>query len=152
MLDAKIDALLNQLAAPNLDEGQSALGTLLDLLSGASRLYRLTGSAAHKVLNQVFFTKIYLDALDGVAVVSRDQPTDVIRPLVDLRRGPRDVGSSAENDSGGTAESDDTACKITTTVLLATALAGGSSSKTAMVEPRGLEPLTFCLPDRCSTS
>ena len=88
---------------------------------------------------------MYLDALDGVAVVARDQPSDVIRPLVDLQRGPRDIGTPSKNENGGTAESDDTAFKITTTVLLATALAGGSSSKTAMVEPRGLEPLTPAL-------
>lgn len=149
---AKIQRQLDQLTTPNLDEGQSALTTLLELLGDASRLYRLAGSAARKVLNQVFFTRIHLDALDGVAFVASDEPTDMIRPLVDLQRTPPSTSAYAENDNGGTAEIDDTAMKITPTALLTTALAGGSSSKTAMVEPRGIEPLTPALQRRCSAN
>lgn len=78
---------------------------------------------------------------------------DIVRPLVEVEipRNPHAVSAAGQH-NGGTAEISDTAAKITPTALLTTALAGGSSGKTAMVEPRGLEPLTFCLPDRCSTS
>jgi hypothetical protein len=124
-----------------------SLSTLLELLGDATRLYRLAGSAARKVLNQVFFTRIYIDATDGVPFVASDDPTDVIRPLVEIQRNAHGVSAGTGQHNGGTDQVDGTAVKITPTVLLTTALAGGSSSKTAMVEPRGLEPLTFCLPE-----
>ena len=41
---------------------------------------------------------------------------------------------------------------MTSADLLATVLAGVGSSKAAMVELRGFEPLTPCLPSKCSTS
>jgi site-specific DNA recombinase len=147
----KVERQLAQLTAPNLDDGHSALTTLLELLGDASRLYRLAGSAARKVLNQVFFTRIYMDETDGVPFVASDEPTDVVRPLVEIQRGTHGVSAGTGQHNGGT-EFDSAAAKITPTVLLTTALAGGGSSKTAMVEPRGLEPLTFCLPELLFTS
>jgi hypothetical protein len=95
----------------------------------------------------VFFTHIHLEALDGVAFVASDQPTDVIRPLVDLQRGTPATRKTAVPPR--------TTIPPTRSLLQSYSLPplrAGVSSRTAKVEPRGLEPLTFCLPDRCSTS
>jgi site-specific DNA recombinase len=147
---ARAQRQLDQLAAPNLDAGRSALTMLLELLGDAGRLYRLAGNPARKVLNQAFFTRVYIGMTDGGPFVASDELTDTIRPLVEIQRNPH--GVSAEHHNGGTARIDGTAVKITTAVLLTTALANGGSSKSAMVEPRGLEPLTPALQRRCSTS
>jgi hypothetical protein len=80
----------------------------------------------------VFFTRIYLDENDGAPHVSSDELTEMVRPLVEIQRSTSG-GTTTGQHNGGTAKINDTACKITPTVLLSTALAGGSSSKTAMV-------------------
>jgi hypothetical protein len=52
----------------------------------------------------------------------------------------------------GTLVTEDAAWNISLAGLLDSSLVGRSASRAAMVEPRGFEPLTFCLPDKCSTS
>lgn len=149
---ARLQTQLDQLqSAPDLDAGHSALTGLLDLLGDVHRLYRLAGDPARKVLNQACFTKIYIDETEGAPFVARDDLTDTIRPLVETQRAALH-DSAAPQQEGGTVLKDSTAVMITPTVLLGTALTNGGSSKTAMVELRGLEPLTFCLPDKCSTN
>jgi hypothetical protein len=59
----------------------------------------------------------------------------------------RTSNASSPTDEGGAAWS-----KLTGADLLAVALGGHGSSKTARVEPRGLEPLTPTLPVWCATS
>ena len=140
----KVERQLAQLTAPNLDDGHSALSILLELLGDAPQLYRLAGGAARKVLNKVFFTQIYMDETDGVPFVASDAPTDVVRPLVEVQRNPHGASAATGQHNSGT-EFDGAAAKITPTVLLTTALAGGSSGKTAMVDLGGLEPPTSSL-------
>ena len=147
---AKLQRRLESLITPNLDSGVSALRGLLDLLADPQQLYVLAGDRGRKVLNQAFFTRLYLDRSDDAPFVARDDVADPVRPLVDARRDWR--GLAGECESGGNVLPDNTAAVVTPTLLLRTALTDGCSSKSAMVEPRGFEPLTFCLPDRCSTS
>lgn len=133
----RVQAQLEKLATPNLNEGRSTITTLLELLGDAMRLYRTSGEAGRKVLNQAFFTRIYINETDGVPFVASNEPTDIIRPLIEAQRA---AGMPTQHVHGGTAQPDSTAATITPSLLLASALAGGGSHKSDMVAPTGFEP------------
>lgn len=134
---AKAQRQLDQLTVPDLDAGQAALTALLELLGDAQRLYRVAGQAARKVLNQTFFTRIYIDSTDGVPYVTGDELIVIVQPLIEVQRDrSKPVGPQERGDE------DDTSAKITPTVLLANALGNTSSGKSAMVGRVGLEPTT----------
>ena len=119
---------------------------LTGLLADPQELYRQAGRHARRVLNQAFFRRIYLDTDDAGPYAASDELAASIAPLVDVARSP---GPQApHNDSGATRTGD----AVTSANLLRSALYGAGSSKTAIVELRGIEPRTSCMPCKRSTN
>ena len=139
---------LAELERPDFEQGHAAITALLELLSRPQDLYRAASDGARKVLNEVFFTRLYVEPEDnGAPSVSGDRLTEYVSPFVEVHRERTGAGNA-----NGAAAGYDNAEEITRKVLLASALAGTCSSKTAMVEPRGLEPLTPALQRQCSAN
>ncbi|CAG6393146.1 conserved hypothetical protein [Actinacidiphila cocklensis] len=131
---------------PDLDTGRDTLAYLIDLLAEPQELYRQAGKRARQVLNQAFFRRLYLDADDDGPYVASDELTAALAPLVDLARRP--ALGAPYNDNGATQVGD----AVTSADLLRTSLRGGGSSKTTVVELRGIEPRTSCMPCKRSTN
>jgi hypothetical protein len=62
-------------------------------------------------LNQTFYTRLYLDEIDGTPLMAADEVTDSFRPLVDVHRNT--IGTYPTTQSGGTVQIDRTAVNIT---------------------------------------
>ena len=135
-----------------LETGRQVFILALDLLDQPQELYRQAGPALRKVMNETIFTKL---KLDGVTVAADElaEPFDVIvpagraydQPSYHRKRPPVALSGVAFHEGVST---DD----LTSTDLLELALGGMGSSKPVMVELRGFEPLTFCMPCRRATS
>ncbi len=121
----------------DLEPGRTALNAALELLDHPSQLYRTAPDEARKNLNKAIFNRLYLDATDHTPTTTQDNLTEPYASLVHATRTihggehraaePRD---STTNHLGN---------------LLTTALAGGCASKEAVVELRGIEPLTYSM-------
>jgi site-specific DNA recombinase len=147
VLDHCQNRLQHQLAHtenPDLDTGRVALATLLDLLTHPDELYRLANKRARRILNQALFTRAYIDVDDTGPAVTHNEPTEPSAPLLGAY-------TATKNDSGDTAQADDTAADQQPSTLLHTALAGQCSSNAPWVELRGFEPLTPSMRTRCAT-
>lgn len=136
---ASLEAQLSRSEHPDLDQGRTALTTVLDLLSNPHDLYGVANETARRLLNQAFFTRLYIDAddTDRTPDVSADDPTEPFAPLLHVQRK-----------NGGVPK--DTAI-FQTSALLASALEEGCSSNTSWVEMRGFEPLTPSMRTKCAT-
>ena len=123
-----------------LEVGAALLDAALKLLDNPYELYRQAGPAGRRLLNQAIFLKLYVDAYEVT-------DAKLASPFAELLGAQRQLGQVGYHRGNGTeAEtSDDRA------ILLVTALSGGGSSKKAMVDLRGLEPLTSSMPWRRST-
>ena len=143
-----------------LDQGQGVFRDVLALLDEPEALYKRSGEHVRVILNSVFFSRLYVD---GEKITGHDsrEPfgalADAYRVWIehkderDRRSYKRRVGNvrttrSAASPKGYGADLHYLASSPADTFGVR------GWSKTVMVEPRGLEPLTFCLPDRCSTS
>jgi site-specific DNA recombinase len=91
---------------------------------------KIAHSVTHRVLNQAFFVKIYMDSDAGRPYVASDALTEIVAPLIEVGRRPYD-------ESGGTVLPDDAAAPGH---LLRAALADTSSSNHRWVEVPGIEP------------
>jgi site-specific DNA recombinase len=80
---------LDNTQLPTLETARDTLVFLLDLLAEPHDLYRRSSAKARRVLNQAFFTRIYLDADDDGSYVASDELTEIIEPLVDVARRPQ---------------------------------------------------------------
>jgi hypothetical protein len=54
-----------ELERPKLDGGHAAITGLLELLSRPQDLYRVADDRTRKVLNEVFFTRLYVEQQDN---------------------------------------------------------------------------------------
>jgi site-specific DNA recombinase len=136
-----------------LEVGRHVFTLALDLLDQPQELYRQAGPAIRRMLNQTIFTKIKV-AGSTVTADELAAPFDAIaqagrayaRPTYQRKRPPVAFGGVAFHE-GVLAD------ELADADLLELALLGGTgSSKAAMVELRGFEPLTPCLPSKCSTN
>ncbi|HVF13643.1 MAG TPA: hypothetical protein VM942_03535, partial [Acidimicrobiales bacterium] len=123
----------------SIEAGAEVLRAALDLLNDLEQLYRRAGPDERHLLNTAIYERLYVyeDRITDQSYRSPfDEVVDAHRDLVGVRtrRGSDAVPSGNNNRKAG---------------LLATALSGGGSSRSAMVELRGLEPLTPCMP--CSS-
>jgi site-specific DNA recombinase len=133
--------------APQLDVGAALIRSAIDLLEDPQELYRQTTDLVRRQLNQVFFDKLYLDP-EGVTDDILSEPFAGLAyrrsfhhpPTVHLRRRAQ----GARQGGPGT-------IRTSAALLERIALVDGSS-KAAMVELRGLEPLTPSLRTTCATS
>jgi site-specific DNA recombinase len=140
---ARLEAQLARTEQPDLDTGRAAITTLLDLLTQPQELYRLATDNARRVLNQAFFTRLYLNTDDNDApTVADDEPTEPIAPLLHVQRATTRNSGDAPTDTA----TDDTSA------LLATALADPCSSNAFWVELWGFEPQTSSMPWRRATN
>jgi site-specific DNA recombinase len=134
----------------DLEPGRAVLLTALELLDRPRDFYNTATDQARTMLNKAIFTRLYLDSSDR-------QPTataaTLSEPFASLIHATRTTNGTKTPQAPTTTQ--DTPEEITRNHLgdlLASALAGQSASKAAMVELTGLEPVTPALPVRCATS
>ena len=144
---ARITRQLDDSKLTGLEAGSSVLLQLIDLLTDPQELYRLANEKTRRTFNELFFKAFYLDTNDDNGpYVAADEPSAVLAPLVELTR-PQ---PSRQNPNSDTVPKNDAAA--VTRDLPAPTSRDVGLSKASVVELRGLEPLTFCLPDKCSTN
>ena len=132
-----------------IEPGRAILASALELLDRPRDLYDTATDQSRALLNKAIFTRLYLDTdTDRRPTVSTDDLNEPYASLVHAVRvttatrtgqpshGAQDAADSPTNRLGG---------------LLASALAGQSASKAALVELRGFEPLAPSMRTRCAT-
>jgi hypothetical protein len=127
-----------------LETGAALIRGALDLLDNPQELYRQTTDAVRRQLNQVFFNRLYLDTDevtdDRLALPFSDflyQRSPKIRSVIHTRVHSVGTQNSAYLGAAGGISAG--------AALLGRISLDRGSSKAAMVELRGLEPLTFSL-------
>lgn len=141
------DALANVTA--ELTVGGELLRKAIGLVENPTALYRSATDSTRRLMNQSFFEKIYVDQVGDVTTEPAEPfasiraaktvwaaaygHQDAERPSADIERRPR------------IAEASDP-------ISLSSVYSAIGSNKTLMVEVRGFEPLTFCMPCRRATN
>jgi site-specific DNA recombinase len=133
----------------SLVAGAAVTEAALDLLAQPQEMYRQAGLVTRRLFNQAFFTRLYVDGPE-VTEERLAEPFDEILYFRRLRWRGHDRRRPGERANG--AQTDAARDMSTSAGLLASALAGRGSNETAMVELRGFEPLTPCMPCKCATS
>jgi site-specific DNA recombinase len=130
---------------PLLEVGAALIRAALDLLDDPQELYRQTSDPVRRQLNQVFFDRLYLDT-DEVTDDRLALPfSDFLYPRSLQRQ--RVVHTRVHKTSTPYGATWDAAGGISAGAILLERIARGEgSSKAAMVELRGLEPLTSSMP------
>ncbi len=120
-----------------LSVGAGVIRAALDLLAEPHRLYEHAGERDRRLLNQAIFQRLYVD--DNAVTEERlNEPFD---ELLYFRRTQRVVYERAGAEQPRGALAGASRVELATKVgLLETALAGGGSSRAAMVEVAGIEP------------
>ena len=148
----------------NLEYNERLLHEAIELIDNCARAYRLADDHIKKLFNQVFFERIYVRE-DGTLRADTNEPFATItspgtRHLVSKSALKRDSGRNTKSGTtprGRAAMTDRSASTISrkTTLVVPTTsdvkLVGGLR-KTDLVDLRGLEPLTPCMPCRCATN
>jgi hypothetical protein len=120
----------------NLEPGQAVLLTALELLDRPRDLYDTATDEARKMLNKAIFNRLYLNSTERQPTATAATLSEPFASLVHATR----------TTDGNKAPQIHTAAEEATTNrlsgLLATALAGQSASKAAMVDLGGIESLT----------
>ncbi len=152
----------------DLDAGKRHIEAFLALLTDVRALYMSAGDEVRRALNQAIFNNIYVAHDDVIG----DDVKVPLRELLAAQRGwmaytahlPRtaaDTSAHAEKQRHTGPQQQETALAGglllsdlvgLTEALLTGIYEDGDSSKTLMVDLRGLEPLTPCMPCRCATS
>jgi site-specific DNA recombinase len=132
-----------KLATPSVDfdRGRAVLLATLDLLSQPQELYRLAGPGGRKLLNKAIFSRLMLDEDQDGRHVSGDELNEPFQTVVTYhRRNPKPSAL------GQTTRVFSVPAETPLVALLDAAISSRCSSKARMVELRGLEPLTPCMP------
>ncbi len=133
----------------DLEPGRALLNTALELLNRPRDLYDAATDEARKMLNKAIFTRLYLDSTDRQPTATAATLSEPFASLIHATR------TTDGTQTPQTLTAADTPEEVTTkhlSGLLATALTGQSASKAAMVELRGIEPLTFSMRTRRATN
>ena len=133
-----------------LDSGAKLLTLALDLLKNPARLYREAADESRRLLNLTFYERLWIDD-HGVAREVLNPPFEELheaRRVYHRAKSGNGQVKIATDDSVGHANS----ASRTKIGLLPDLLLVRDSSRAVMVELRGLEPLTPCLPSKCSTN
>ncbi len=131
----------------DLEPGRAVLLAALELLDQPRDLYDAATDETRKMLNKAIFTRLYLDSTDR-----RPTATTLAEPFASLIHATRTTAGTKTPQTLSTASTPEKVATQHLGSLLATALAGQSASKAAMVELTGFEPVTPALPVRCATS
>ncbi len=148
-------------AESQLDGGVQTLTLALNLLEDPQRMYRTGSEAVRTIMNRTIFHKLFVDGdtivghelnepfnlLAEAYSVWQGYPTDTdTAPGPRRATGPRTALHTPQRSSAAPETGHGTTNDHTDSPALA--LAGQGSSKTAMVELTGLEPVTPALPGR----
>ncbi|MBV9011129.1 MAG: recombinase family protein [Pseudonocardiales bacterium] len=125
-------------AMDDLEPGRAVLLAALELLDRPRDLYHTATDEARKMLNKAIFTRLYLDSTDRQPTATAATLSEPFASLVHATR------ATGHTNKPSTLAADEITPKPLGE-LLTTALAGQSASKAAMVELRGIEPLTFSM-------
>jgi site-specific DNA recombinase len=136
-------------ATDDLEPGRAVLLTALELLDRPHDLYNAATDEARKMLNKAIFTRLYLDSTDRRPTTTAATLSEPFASLVHAARATDDTNTPHTLTATSGAPEEVTANNLGD--LLTTALAGQSASKAAMVELRGIEPLTFSMRTRRAT-
>lgn len=133
-----------------IEPGRAILASALELFDRPRDLYDAATDQSRTLLNKAIFTRLYLDTeTDRRPAVTTD---DLNEPYASLVHAVRTTSAPHTGQPSRDAQSDADSPTKRLSGLLASALAGQSASKAAMVELRGLEPLTPALQRQCSAS
>jgi site-specific DNA recombinase len=134
-----------------LEEGAAVLTRQLDLLTQPQDLYRQLSDHGRRLLNQAFFDELLVDRDDLDTRITGQTYTEPVRDLMTSAQAYRQqtrVGRTHESRPAANGEP----ASVTLVGLLDLVDFDEGSSRTAMVELRGFEPLTPSMPWRCATS
>jgi site-specific DNA recombinase len=134
--------------------GAAVLTAQLDLLKNPQELYRQLSDHGRRLLNQATFQELLIDQdRDELSIEVVGQTyTEPVRDLMLAAHAYRQQIDAAQAKNANRPAVNDEPAGDTLAGLLAPISADRGWSKTAMVELRGLEPLTPCLQSRCSSS
>jgi site-specific DNA recombinase len=141
---------------PLLEAGAGLIEAALDLLDDPQELYRQTSDPVRRQLNDVFFDRLYLDADEVIDDRLAEPFNDFLYPRSLNRR--RVIHTRVTKTGTRNGATWDAAGGISAGAALLQRIAHAEGlSKAAMVELRGLEPLTFSLrrlllPERLSSA
>jgi site-specific DNA recombinase len=148
---AKLNEEVNQ-AVADLTAGAELLEAVLKVMGDSGRIYPLLATQDKRLFIQALFTKLYVDE-NGI---TDEQIREPIAEIVEASRLATPILREQHRRRGKANESKQPACSRSTNStlanLLAMSLAGHGSSKDAMVELRGIEPLTSSMPWKRSTN
>jgi site-specific DNA recombinase len=124
----------------------------LQLLQHPQELYRKLNDHGCRLLNQSMFEELLLEQEDLTIQVVGQTYTEPIRDLMLAAQADREQSDTRlQTTKSRSATNGEPAWRTLTSLLRPVSLDEGWS-KTAMVELRGLEPLTPSMPWRCATS
>ena len=147
---ASIKASLEQ-AEQQLETGRAVFYKALELLSNPQEMYARGNEQVRTILNQAFFTKLYVNRRKITGQELRE-PFDVlmgVRGLLPTEASTRayyrrsGALGRAQTDSRGTLLTEAAPERETLIDSIGLALCGQGSSKTVMVEVAGIEPASF---------
>jgi site-specific DNA recombinase len=142
---ARVTGELEQIVS-RLTAGAQVMTAAIGLISDVPELYRQSSDEGRRLINQVFFERLYVE-YDKVREERLRLPFD---ELLYLRRRPRyDRPRPGQRKTGALVGA---GLRESHVGRLEAAVYGRGSSKATMVELRGLEPLTPSLRTRCATS
>ncbi len=147
----RINLQLDDVSA-DLSVGSELLEAALQLMEDPATLYRRVSDQDRRLLNQAIFEKLYVDN----DTITDDELKEPFAELVATHQAGSRSGLWNPSSRAKTTSSRPEACywneSGTKAALLTAALSGDGSGKAAMVELRGIEPLTFSMPWRRSTN
>ena len=129
----------------DLEHAEKQLSEALDLIENCARAYRLAEDHIKKLFNQVFFERIYVRD-DGSLRTEAHEPFATLTSPATRHIVSRNTlkPENGRNTKSGTAPKG-RAAKIDSSASIIT-------RKSTLVDPRGFEPLTPCMPCRCATN
>jgi site-specific DNA recombinase len=142
-----------------LEAGREFFLAALALLRDPQAFYRQGGTSLKRAMNKIVFTKLFMDGDE----ITGHELGEAVRDVVaaqhitftwdKTRAEALRAATKTPNASRPVVPEDEAAWSEQSSAdLLALSLAGQGSSRTALVELRGLEPLTPTLPVWCATS
>ncbi|GAB3304817.1 hypothetical protein GCM10027298_23370 [Epidermidibacterium keratini] len=152
---ARIQARLDETSA-DLEVGAERLRHAIQLASSVDNLYSRLDDDGRAQLNEAVFEHIEIDQSEYETSVTRHQLTETFEEITEAATVYRRIGQTApregvDQDITKSASREDAEDRLANPKLSDVLLASGLS-KNVMVELRGLEPLTPCMPCRCATS
>jgi site-specific DNA recombinase len=144
---ARVEAGLTT-TSDQLSLGAGVLRDALHLVADTHQLYLSGNSQVRRNLNDTFFEKLYIDDCE----VTHDVLKPLFAEIAEAKKAMLAVAAVRDTDTQAISTSGKVKNNKTVPPGLAGIFLANGSSKTGLVELRGLEPLTPTLPVWCATS